>query len=159
MTTIKETLRVECPYVRARGYLHETLSDVAGKGSDQPLLLTAPFPIGAVQLEKGVRVRYAVATDPMHFDEPWYVCWDPEPGGMYPSFSGILTVRADDDYPTAILELEGSYAPPLGPAGALFDKTLGRRIAQQTMQALLAKIGTDMTERYRREEREKTSAR
>lgn len=152
MATIKETVLAACPYVRAREYLHEALSQAAKSQTEQPLLLTAPLPVGQIEIEKGVRVHYLTATDPMHFDEPWYIGWEPEPGGVYPSFSGVLTVRADEDYGSAILEITGSYAAPLGAAGALFDKAVGRNIAQKTMQALLSKISARMCERYRREE-------
>lgn len=156
MATIKETLRVACPYVRAREYLHDALSLAAKSRIEQPMILTAPLPVGHITLEKGVRARYAAAGDPMHFDEPWHVSWDPEPGGVYPSFSGVLTVRADEDYDSANLELAGSYAAPLGPAGMLFDKALGIKIASSTVQALLAKISAEMIARYRREETAKT---
>ncbi len=152
MATINETLRVACPYVRAREYVHEALSEAAKSHAEQPLILTAPLPVGQGDLKKGVRVRYAVGTDPMHFDEPWYIGWEPEPGGFYPSFSGMLTVRADEDYDSAILELTGSYAAPLGAAGVLFDKALGKQIASSTVQALLAKIAAELMARYRREE-------
>jgi len=156
MTTIKEHLRVACPYLRAREYLHDALSVAATTRIEQPLILTAPLPVGHLTLQKGVQVRYAAANDPMHFDEPWHVSWDPEPGGVYPSFSGVLAVRADDDYDSAILELTGSYAAPLGPAGMLFDKALGVKLASNTVQALLAQIATQMTARYQREEAAKT---
>jgi len=157
MATITESLHVPCPYVRAKSYLHETLSEAA-KNAPQPLQLTATLPVADVQLEKTVLVHYAKGTDPMHFDEPWNVTWEPRPGGVYPSFSGTLTVRADEDYTGSILELAGAYAPPLGVAGALFDKALGQKIASVTMGELLAKIAERMMERYEREEAAKASA-
>lgn len=158
MANIKETFHVACPYVRAREYMHEALSQVAKSHIEQPLLLTAPMPIGQLELEKSARVRYAPGTDPMHFDEPWHIGWEPEAGGIYPSFSGELTVRADEDYDSAVLELTGSYTAPLGAAGAVFDKAVGQKIASSTMQALLAKIAAEMTARYQREEAAKRAA-
>ncbi|SRR5579872_491002 len=157
MPTIKESLPVQCPYVRAKSYLHETLSEAA-RSAPQPLQLTATFPGADLQLEKTVLVRYEEGTDPMHFDEPWNVTWHPLPGGVYPSFSGILTVRADEDYTKAILELAGTYVPPLGVPGLVFDKALGQRIASTTMHELLAKIAKGMMERYLREEAAKAPA-
>jgi hypothetical protein len=158
MTTIRETLGVACPYVRARQYLHDELSEACKSASPHVLRLAAPVPATEIELQKTVLVRYACGKDPMHFDEPWIVNWEPERGGVYPSFSGVLTVRADEDYTGAILELSGAYAPPLGAAGAVFDLTLGRKIASATMQALLGSIAGDMVEKYQREEAAKTNA-
>lgn len=134
MSSIGETLRVACPYVRAREYLHAALWRTANSRPGQPLLLTAPLPAGQAELDKRVR---------------WYVGWEPEADGVYPSFSGVLTVRADEDGEFAILELTGSYAPPLGTGGALFDKALGKTIAVSTVQALLTRIAADLATRYR----------
>lgn len=158
MTTIQESLRVACPYVRAREYLHEGLTQATRSGVPQVLNLTAPLPGSGVELQKSVLVRYSRGRDPMHFDEPWIVNWEPEPGGAYPSFSGTLSVRSDEDYTGSIIEVSGAYAPPMGAAGALFDRALGRKIAAATMQALLAKIAGDMVTRYNREEAQKRQA-
>lgn len=158
MTSIKETLRVACPYLRAREFLHQTLQEAAEGALPQLLTLTAHIPGTGIEMEKGVRVTYAHVGDPMHFDEPWTMSWTPEPGGTYPAFSGMLTVRADENYTTAVLEVEGSYEPPLGAAGQLFDKALGQRIASATLQNLLAKIAAEMVRHYDREEAAKIRA-
>lgn len=158
MTSIKESLQLACPYVRARAYLHEMLEDAALNQTPQLLHLTTSVPGTNIEIEKSVLVMYAHGSDPMHFDEPWTVCWTPEPGGVYPAFSGTLTVRADEDYRAAILELEGAYSPPMGTAGRLFDKALGQRIARLTMQTLLRNVGSEMTVRYGREEAAKVRA-
>lgn len=158
MTSIKESLCIPCPYVRARAYLRDMLQDAAVGGKPQLLHLTATVPGTGIEIEKGVRVTYSRGSDPMYFDEPWSVCWTPEPGGVYPAFSGTLTVRADEDYTSAILELEGTYSPPMGAAGKVFDKTLGRRIAGLTMQSLLQNLAALMRLRYTREEAAKIRA-
>jgi hypothetical protein len=158
MTTIKESLHVECPYVRAKAYLHDTLAQACASGAPQRLHLTAPLPGTQIEFQKTVLVHYGCGTDPMHFDEPWIVNWEAEQGGIYPSFRGALTVRADEDYTGAILELSGAYTPPLGVAGSVFDKALGQKIASATMQTLLAQIAGEMLERYRREEAAKTTS-
>lgn len=158
MTSIKESLCLGCPYVRARAYLHEMLEDAALSRAPQPLHLTTSVPGTNIEIEKGVRVTYSHGSDPMHFDEPWTVCWTPEPGGVYPRFAGTLTVRADEDYTGAILELEGTYAPPMGAAGRLFDKALGQRIAALTMKTLLRTLASEMMLRYKREEAAKVRA-
>ena len=80
---------------------------------------------------------------------------DPAGRRAYPDFDGELTVRAADDYTTAILELRGQYRPPGGPAGAAFDLVAGSRIAAATAQQLLKEVGQELETRYRRDEEEK----
>lgn len=65
--------------------------------------------------------------------------WKPE-RGPYPSFSGNITVEAEEDYDAFRLVLTGSYVPPGGAAGAAFDMVFGRRIAVATAHDLLARI-------------------
>lgn len=105
-----------------------------------------------LKLEKDVVVHYARADDPMHLEHPWRIRWAPAGGGPYPEFSGILTVKASEDYTNCRLSLDGEYDPPLGGAGAIFDTVVGHRIAEGTARQLLAEIGSHMESRYRREE-------
>jgi hypothetical protein len=158
MTNINESLRVECPYVRAKDYLMNAVSDASQAGLPGTLELTATLPATKAEFSKRVRVTYAAAIDPMHFDQPWHVHWEPEPGGIYPSFDGQLVVRADDSYRFGILELQGTYTPPLGAAGKLFDAALGHTIAAATAQRLLQNIAADMVDRCKAEEAAKQHA-
>jgi hypothetical protein len=158
MTTLHESLRIQCPYVRARQQLHDGLVQLAESGVPQTLELNAAFPATNIELAKNVRVSYAKAVDPMHFDEPFHVRWTPEAGGIYPSFDGQLTVRADWGYDSSILELDGEYTPPLSAAGRIFDAALGRTIAATTAQRLLAKIAAEMMACYEAEEDAKDAA-
>lgn len=152
MANINETLYVQCPYVRARQYLEDAVKDAAHSGLPQSLELTALVPATKVEVAKRVRITYAPATDPMHFDEPWKVHWAPEAGGIFPSFSGQLTVRADESYRSCILEITGTYTPPLGAAGRIFDVAIGNTIAAATAQRLLEQIAADMIQRRKVEE-------
>ena len=58
--------------------------------------------------------------------------WEAEGGGAFPAFTGSLSA-ADEGAGFCRLDLDGAYSPPLGPAGALFDAVLGKRIAQATV--------------------------
>ena len=152
MSELLERRVVRCPYNLAQGYL----ARIVGARSAAPgtLTLTAAFP--GVELVKEVIVTYEAASDPMHFDQPWRVHWKPK-SGAYPEFDGELTVRADENYESSLLELRGSYRPPGGVAGAAFDATVGRRIAAATAQALLERIGAELEAAYQHDERSKTS--
>lgn len=152
MTHIYERLFLRCPYVRAREYLREALETAADGKSVQILPLTAPLAFVPGTLEKNVLVRYERGRDPLHFDEPWNVYWTPDGGGPYPDFAGELTVRADESYRGAVLELTGDYAPPFGAVGRAFDMVIGAKIASATAKTLLRQIAASMEQRYRTEE-------
>ena len=85
--------------------------------------------------------------------EPRYgVHWQPEESGPYPAFEGILTIGADDDYQSFDLDLTGEYEPPLGLLGKTFDLVVGHRIADETIQTLLATIKDDIEANFGAEE-------
>lgn len=153
MSEVYEHRVVACPYKIAREYLAGDMKERAQ--TQTPITLTLRAPLAGADVTKNVLVTFARSTDPMHFDEPWSVHWTPEDGGPYPDFSGELTVRADEDYTTAILELCGEYKPPGGLLGAAFDRALGAKIASATAKSLLAEIAAGMEGRFRRAEREK----
>jgi hypothetical protein len=141
---------VECPYHLAQRYLDYGLREPAQTG--KPDVLTLRLTMATSELTKNVEVTFTRGNDPMHFDHPWKLHWTPEGGGPYPDFDGELTVRADEDYSSAILELRGEYRPPGGVVGAAFDRIAGKRIAAATAQALLREIGDGMVAEYRRDE-------
>jgi len=102
-------------------------------------------------------MQFAVAHDPMHFDEPWEISWQPQVGGLYPSFHGSLSIRASDTYENARLELHGSYEPPLGAIGKAFDNVLGKRIAEATGEHFLDEIASAIETEHRAEEAKKNN--
>jgi hypothetical protein len=153
MSQILERRFVACPYNLAQGYLAQKIgSKISSPG---PLALTLSVP--GAELVKEVVVSYGAAVDPMHFDEPWAIHWQPK-AGLYPEFDGELTVRADETYASSQLELRGSYRPPGGVVGAAFDAALGNRIARATAQALLEHLGAEMEARYAADEKSKANA-
>ena len=154
MATLFQRYYLNCPYQRARASLEVALRDVAHSGQPQLLRLRVPVSAGsgASGIEKDVIVTFGSAIDPLHFDQPWHVKWTPHGGGPYPDFEGTLTVRADDDYCSCVLELQGNYEPPFGVAGAAFDAVVGSRIASATAREFLRTVSRDIEEQYRTEE-------
>ena len=63
------------------------------------------------------------------------ISWLPEGTGVFPAFRGTLMVRSENG--TSAIELDGTYTPPFGAAGQVFDATIGHRIAQATARELL----------------------
>lgn len=161
MATLFQRYYLKCPYQRARTTLEQTLREIATSGQPQLLRLRVPVNVGqnASGLEKDVIVTYGTAIDPLHFDQPWSVNWTPHGGGPYPSFEGTLTVRADDDYSSSVLELQGTYEPPFGVAGAAFDAVVGSRIASATAREFLRTLSLDIEGHYTREESAKREGR
>jgi uncharacterized membrane protein len=153
MSELLERRFVRCPYNLAKGYLARVIgSRVSHPG---PLTLTLDVPGG--RLVKHVVVTYEAAVDRMHFDEPWRVHWEPK-AGPYPEFDGELTVRADENYSSSLLELKGSYRPPGGAFGAAFDEVLGKHVASATAQALLERLGGELEVCYAQDEKSKASS-
>jgi hypothetical protein len=127
-------------------------------GRPDRIVLVAPIGVrdqSVVRMVKEVDVTYGRGEDPMHFDQVWIVKWTPHGGGAYPTFTGTLTVRADEDYTGCILEISGEYEPPLGVLGLAFDAIVGSRLAAGTASELLGSIGERLIERYRENEASK----
>lgn len=144
MSKLSETIVVACPYHLAKQYL----ADVLRTSREKPDAMTVGIPFGGLDVSKQVEFTTSEGADPMHFDQPWKLHWSPAGGGPYPDFDGELTVRADEDYTSCLLELQGAYRPPGGLAGEAFDTVAGRKIASATARALLEKVGAELVERY-----------
>lgn len=153
-TRLMEIVYVACPYNIAQKYLAADVDDHVQK----PRIITLRVPIADLNLSKNVVVTFAPGVDPMHMEQPWRVHWTPEAGGPFPDFDGELTVRADEDWNTSILELQGTYVPPGGPLGYAFDRVAGKQIAALTAQSLLENIAHEFELRYREQENKKHAA-
>jgi hypothetical protein len=160
MTKMLERLPTACPYNLAHEFLAAIVRPFADSGKVQTIELDAPVDLHdkhLARLVKLVDVEYSRGNDPMHFDQVWIVRWKPHGGGPYPNFLGELTARADEVYTSCILELTGSYEPPMGVLGAAFDAIVGSRLATATAQDLLKKIGNQLIEMYRENEASKVA--
>jgi hypothetical protein len=83
------------------------------------------------------------------------VHWQAEGGGAFPIFDGFLSVTADQDYNSYWLVIEGSYEPPGGLAGKMFDAVVGNRIAVATTRNLLGSLRDTAEARFKEEESRK----
>jgi hypothetical protein len=158
MTNVLQRLPVACPYHLAQQYLAEIVAPSMESGKPDRIELVAPIDVRdhrVVRMVKGVDVTYGRGEDPMHFDQVWIVKWTPHGGGPYPTFTGALTVRADEDYTGCLLEISGEYEPPLGALGLAFDAIVGSRLAAGTASELLGAVGGRLIERYRENEASK----
>ncbi len=61
------------------------------------------------------------------------IIWTPEGSTVFPRFEGTLMISGEGlDPSVSHIELDGSYIPPFGAAGQLFDAAIGRRLAHAT---------------------------
>ncbi|HTX57212.1 MAG TPA: hypothetical protein VMD47_08920 [Candidatus Acidoferrales bacterium] len=159
MSQLYQRRYLNCPYNRARELLAAMVVTPEDASREQQLRLTLPVPgVAGAELGKDVSVSFRPTADPMGFDEPWTLHWEPLGGGLYPDFDGTLAIRADESYATSMLELKGTYRPPLGAAGAVFDAVVGSRIAHATARELLRTIGKTIEGQYRTGEAAKDTA-
>ncbi len=131
MSTIHEFTTVGCPFDKVPERL---VAHFDGGKAILPLRVR----IGELKLERDV--EFHLKSKPAY---PGYalldVSWSPKKGGPYPSFSGTLSV-AEDAVGWSRLEIDGTYEPPFGVAGAAFDAAVGNRIAQGTAVELLSEL-------------------
>jgi hypothetical protein len=131
MGNIREFTTVACPFDEVPDRLYARFD-----GGDTVLPLRLRF--GDLRIERDV--NFHIQSKPAY---PGYrlldVSWTPKDGGPYPRFSGTVSV-ADDGAGWSRIEIDGSYRPPFGIAGAAFDAAVGQRIAQATASELLAEL-------------------
>ena len=85
-------------------------------------------------------------TDTVYRHDALSLSWQPR-WSIFPSFRGRATVRPQSR--SSILALEGSYEPPGGLAGRFFDRFIGERLANGTMDHLLDRLRRYIEDRYR----------
>lgn len=129
MSSLHDFTTIACPFEDVPGRLHEYFGGDVGT---MPILLM----VGDVGIARDVEVH--LSPKPGY---PGYrlldVSWKAKEGGPYPVFHGTLSV-ADEGAGWSRIDLDGTYKPPFGLAGAAFDAAVGHRIAQATASELLA---------------------
>ena len=131
MSTIHEFTTVACAFDDVPDRLHAHFD-----GGAATIPLRVKF--GDLRIERDV--EFHLKSKPAY---PGYklldVSWAPKDGGPYPAFTGILSV-AEDAAGWSRIEIDGTYSPPFGIAGAAFDAAIGHRIAQGTATELLGEL-------------------
>jgi len=84
-------------------------------------------------------------TDSVRGHDALILSWQPR-WSAFPSFRGLATVRPQSQ--GSILSLEGTYEPPGGLAGGLFDRLIGKRLADGTMDHLLDRLRVYIKKRH-----------
>lgn len=146
MTTarVRDRVSVACPIAEADSRLDAFFA--GNRGHDGITHLALRVPLGGIVASSGLALDHEVAVtarrtrDDQNLNDLIRIGWKPEGGGPYPSFEGTLVTWAEDDASRTFVELDGTYAPPLGAGGEAFNAAIGRAIAQSTAHALLRDI-------------------
>lgn len=159
MSELLEKIYVDCALNQAPQYLESFLATQAQGGLTLPL--HAPIDLGPFKadLQKAVQVTAGPLQTGTDMTPTVVLSWEPAQGGPFPRFSGKLTVQADDDYDHCAIALRGTYEPPLGAAGKVFDAAVGRTIAHATARELLGRIRDYIESAYQETERKKSASR
>jgi hypothetical protein len=141
----------DCPSAAALEYANAFFSEHEGdKAAEVRLPLRAfglPFPDS---LAHPVRFRFTLhedVTEQGRAREEIAFAWNAGTRWL-PNFHGTLRVHIAPQVKTA-LSIEGWYAPPFGIFGKLFDRVLGRKLAQKTVESLLDQIAERMENEQR----------
>ena len=137
MTQIVRTMEVNVPRERA---LDGAAAFFRGRAPD--------FKVQALgSTTAPVELRYSLLDDWTHLVKRHAglaFAWRPFTRA-FPKFGAMLTVRPHDG--ASILSLEGSYEPPGGWFGKVFDRIVGERMANRTIDTLLLEIKDYIEER------------
>jgi hypothetical protein len=148
---------VRCPFSVAHDYAEDILAG-GPRGVELHVPLRDLAPTRGGHLRQHVRLvaqRVPDEHEPGRAHDAMEIDWTAGTR-FFPDFHGALRLRiASVDH--TLLTLEGTYQPPFGAFGLVFDLAIGRRIARATMRDLLQRLG-DAMERREAEFRARDSA-
>jgi hypothetical protein len=136
----------KCPFAIAEEYARQYLERAERGGAEAALVVGLPGVLPA--LVRHVNVSFTLARDIQEagrlHDEIRLRWLSGSP--LYPDFRGTLRFRIAGVMRTGII-LDGSYHPPFGIAGRVFDMLVGRWIAKRTLTDLAARLSSDLEEK------------
>lgn len=135
MNALREEIYVNCPVGQAHLHLDAFFREQA-----EHLTLRVPQAILGVMLHHDVKAEVKRVHSASDASDTILVRWEAVGGGPYPRFEGKISVKGDEDYISFRLVLDGSYEPPLGMPGEVFDALIGRWIAIATARDLLQRL-------------------
>ena len=138
---------VRCPFSVAHDYAEDFFAEAAG-GVELHVPLRDIAPTRGGHLRRHVRLVAARIPDEHErgrIHDALEIDWAAGTR-FFPDFHGALRLRIASVEETR-LTLDGTYQPPFGAFGAVFDQLIGRRIARATLHDLLRRLGDAMERR------------
>jgi hypothetical protein len=139
MTRLRASTLVEGAARQSMGRLQLFFASLRGEDGIARIRLRVPAdgPAWGLSIDREVRVEARRPRGEASLDDLMLIRWMPEGTAVFPTFEGILTIRASGEADASLIELDGNYMPPFGVAGQVFDAAIGHRIAQATARELL----------------------
>jgi hypothetical protein len=135
MTRLRDTLTFNCSVERTKRGLENFLNSLRAQDGVSRLRLRVPVN-GAktgFALDREVRIEARRAQTGEIFE----ITWVPEGSLVFPRFEGTLAVCGDETLEGCSIELDGTYTPPYGKTGQVFDAAIGHQIAESTAREFL----------------------
>jgi hypothetical protein len=135
---LSRSVTVNAPSAFALAFMSTFFLQRSPQTSGAELALRFPLPgliLDGLTLEKRVLVQLAYNARGSG-EHALTIGWQPVGRGPLPSFAGTLAATPETER-TCRLTMAGSYTPPGGIAGVVFDQLIGVRIAHATIAALL----------------------
>jgi hypothetical protein len=133
MTQISEYETVRCAYEHVSEAIRAAFR--AYTGDDGSIRIPLRVALGDLKLEREVVADLSSSAGYTGY-EIFKLHFAPVDGGPYPIFDGKLSATSEGGGYSRI-DIYGTYAPPLGLAGAVFDAAVGRRFAQASIRDFL----------------------
>lgn len=139
MPRLSDRTAVDCSVDRASQRIDRFFNSLKGKDGVARLRLRVPGdgPVLGIAIDREVRIEVQPVRDT---GGTLRVAWRPEGTVALPTFEGTLAARGGDDSGATYIEIDGSYTPPFGIAGQIFDAAIGKRIAQATAREFLSDL-------------------
>lgn len=137
---------VDCPFSVAGDYAADYLRR-AEAGGPESVVRASIFGSASIMPRRKVALTFGLRrdqSDPGRSHDEISIFWDAR-SWMFPNFSGSIRFRISS--PGTRMVLSGSYEPPFGFAGRIFDDLFGRHIAAATMRDYLDRLANDLEAR------------
>ncbi len=136
MPRLSDRTAIDCSVEQASKGIDCFLDSLKGRDGVARLRLRVPAdgPMLGIAIDREVRIE---VRPPSEVGGAMAMGWKPEGTVALPTFEGTLVAQSDGDPNVTYLDLDGSYTPPFGAAGQLFDAAIGKRIAQATAREFL----------------------
>ncbi len=136
MPRLSDRIAVDCSVEQTSRGIDRFLNSFKGRDGVARLRLRVPTdgPPHGFAIDREVRIE---VRRPTEAGEGTIIVWKPEGTVALPTFEGTLVACSNGVPDRSYIELEGSYTPPFGVAGQIFDAAIGKRIAQATAREFL----------------------
>lgn len=147
MAELRERVMALCTPASAEAGVAAFFAARADASGTTRMRLRVPMVGTSLALDREVRVEARKGRDEQNLNDLINISWRAEGTVVFPSFEGTLVTYGTDDGSASYVELRGTYQPPLGAAGQIFDEAIGYQIAQSTAREFLRDVKRDIEAR------------